>query len=385
MSAAPVTNPTSGTTSRRRPKNRLHSPKRSDRSTALIRSSGTPDDGASGVKTIRSLEASVTALKGQLRTERQKREQAESELAWAERSLETYQQTHGAVRPRNLTRGGSVSRGTATAILCCNDWHVEGCIKRESVDGANEFNLQIATRRIDRTWQKALYLLEFARHISNIREIVLWLGGDLINGTIHEELEESNFLGPAEAVLFVQDHVATGIDLLLKQAKVDRVTVVTSYGNHGRTTRKRRISTGYRHSWEWLAYQNLARHYGRRPNVSFQITEGYHNFLEVQGHDVRFHHGDAVRYGGGVGGVTIPLRKKIAQWNKRRAARFDILGHFHQFIDAWDSVVCGCLCGYDAYAIEIGAEYQPPTQTFVVIDRHYGKVLTVPIFCEEAA
>ena len=337
------------------------------------------------MKTIRSLEASVTALRGQLRTERQKREQAESELAWAERSLETYQQTHGAVRPRRLTRGGRVSRGTATAILCCNDWHVEGCIKRESVDGANEFDLQIAKRRIDRTWQKALYLLEFARHISNIRDLVLWLGGDLINGTIHEELEEANFLGPAEAVLFVQDHVATGIDLLLKQAKVDRVTIVTSYGNHGRTTRTRRISTGYRHSWEWLAYQNLARHYRRTPKVAFQITEGYHNFLDVQGHDVRFHHGDAVRYGGGVGGVTIPLRKKIAQWNKRRAARFDILGHFHQFIDAWDSVVCGCLCGYDAYAIEIGAEYQPPTQTFVVIDRHYGKVLTVPIFCEEAA
>lgn len=337
------------------------------------------------MKVIRTLESSLASLKNQLTVERQKREQAESELEWAERSLETYQQTHGAIRPRKIARAGNVSRGTATAILCCNDWHVEGCIKRESVDGANEFNLNIATRRISRTWQKALYLLQFARNISNIRDLVLWLGGDLINGTIHEELEESNFLGPAEAVMFVQDHAASGIDLLLKEAKVDRVTVVTSYGNHGRTTRRRRISTGYRHSWEWLAYQNLARHYRRTPKVTFQITEGYHNFLDVQGHDVRFHHGDAIRFAGGVGGVTIPLRKKIAQWNKRRPARFDILGHFHQFIDAWDSVVCGCLCGYDAYAIEIGAEFQPPTQTFAVIDRHYGKVLTVPIFCEEAS
>lgn len=335
------------------------------------------------MKVIRTLESSLASLKNQLTVERQKREQAEAELEWAERNLETYQQTHGAIRSRKIARAGNVSRGTATAILCCNDWHVEGCIKRESVDGANEFNLDIAARRINRTWQKALYLLQFARNISNIRDLVLWLGGDLINGTIHEELEESNFLGPAEAVMFVQDHVASGIDLLLKEAKVDRVTVVTSYGNHGRTTRRRRISTGYRHSWEWLAYQNLARHYRRTSKVTFQITEGYHNFLDVQGHDVRFHHGDAIRFAGGVGGVTIPLRKKIAQWNKRRPARFDILGHFHQFIDAWDSVVCGCLCGYDAYAIEIGAEFQPPTQTFAVIDRHYGKVLTAPIFCEE--
>jgi hypothetical protein len=79
------------------------------------------------------------------------------------------------------------------------------------------------------------------------------------------------------------------------------------------------------------------------------------------------------------------LRKKIAQWNKRKTARYDVLGHFHQIIDAWDYIACGCLCGYDAYALEIGAEYQPPTQTFAVIDREYGKVLTVPIFVEESA
>lgn len=257
-------------------------------------------------------------------------------------------------------------------------------MKKESVDGANEFNLEVADQRITRTWQKALYLLDFARHISNIRDLVLWLGGDLINGTIHEELEESNFLGPAEAVMYVQDHVATGIDLLLKEAKVDSVTVVTNYGNHGRSTRRKRISTGYRHSWEWLAYNNLAAHYRRRSKVAFKVEQGYHNWLSVEGYDVRFHHGDAVNYAGGVGGVTIPLRKKIAQWNKWRPARYDVLGHFHQFIDAWDFVVCGCLVGYDAYALEIGAEYQPPTQTFIVIDRQYGKVLTVPIFCGEA-
>ncbi|MFV1964331.1 MAG: hypothetical protein ACC628_02825 [Pirellulaceae bacterium] len=115
-----------------------------------------------------------------------------------------------------------------------------------------------------------------------------------------------------------------------------------TYGNHGRTTKRRRISTGYKHSWEWLAYNNLAGYF-KTPKIRFKIEQGYHNWLDVQGHDVRFHHGDAIRYHGGIGGVTIPLRKKIAQWNKRRHSHLDILGHFHQFIDAWDYVVCGCL------------------------------------------
>ncbi len=115
--------------------------------------------------------------------------------------------------------------------------------------------------------------------------------------------------------------------------------------------------------------------------MTFKVEQGYHNWLTVQGYDVRFHHGDAVRYAGGVGGVTIPLRKKIAQWNKRRKAHLDVLGHFHQFIDGWDFVGCGCLVGYDAYALEIAADFQQPTQTFLVIDRDYGKVLACPVFC----
>lgn len=336
---------------------------------------------AADVKAMRSLETKLASARAELRLERQKRSQAESELVHVERSLETVLATKDRVARKKLQPSGRVSRGQATAVLCCNDWHAESRITLESVDGANEFNLAIADRRIRRTWQKALFLLDFARRISHIRDMVVWLGGDLINGTIHEELEESNFLGPAEAVMYVQDHVAAGVDLLLREAKVDHITVVTSFGNHGRTTKKRRIATGYRHSWEWLAYQNLARHFRRTSKVTFKVEQGYHNWLDIQGHAVRFHHGDAVRYAGGVGGVTIPLKKKIAQWNKRKPAALDVLGHFHQFIDSWDFVVCGCLVGYDAYAVEIGAEFQQPTQTFMVIDRDYGKVLTVPVLC----
>ena len=194
---------------------------------------------AAEIKTIRSLESQLASVKSQLNLEKQKRTQAEAELAYAEQNLETVLSTRGRVTTSKLKRRATsrTSRGTATAILCCNDWHVEGCVSPLSVDGANEFNLKVADQRIQKTWQKTLYLLDFARHISNIRELVVWLGGDLINGTIHEELEESNFLGPAEAVIYIQDHIATGIDLLLRESKVDRFIVATSYGNHGRSTK----------------------------------------------------------------------------------------------------------------------------------------------------
>ena len=188
-------------------------------------------------------------------------------------------------------------------------------------------------------------------------------------------------MGPGAATAWIQDRVCEGLDLLLKEAKVDRMLVTTNFGNHGRTTRRIRHSTGWTNSWEWLAYTNLARIYQGTSKLAWQIGRGYHSWVDIQGRQVRFHHGDSIRFAGGVGGVAIPLRKAIGQWNKRRWADLDILGHFHQYADDWFFVLCGCLCGYNAYAQGIKAEFQPPTQTFLLIDKEYGKVMALPIFC----
>lgn len=348
-----------------------------------LKASGDPLSEPAQLRTIRELERKLTLVSDGKRVAEAKLKQAEHDLAHERDRLALLMDTASAVKPAKLAAGARERGGTATAILCCNDWHAEERIDADTIDGANQFDLDIAERRINRTWQKALYLLDFARGISNIKDLIVWLGGDLINGAIHEELEEGNFLGPTEAILWVQDRCATGIDLLLREGKVKSITVVCNYGNHGRTTKKTRIATGYRHSWEWLAYHNLAGYYRNEPRVAFKVEKGYHNWLDIQGYPVRFHHGDSVRYQGGVGGLTIPLNKAIAEWNKRRTATFDVLGHWHQYHDQWNAVCCGCLVGYNAYAVAIKAAYQPPTQTFIVVDRAYGKILATPVFCEE--
>jgi hypothetical protein len=308
-----------------------------------------------------------------------------SDAEIAEASLQQVLATDNKVTARKIRRLKAAGKGKATAIICANDWHTEENVDPDVIDNLNEFDLDIAKKRISKLWERSTHLLEFARGMSNIRDMVLWCGGDHINGYIHDELIEGNFLGPTEAILFIQDEIATGIDHFLKYANVEHITVLTSYGNHGRSTHKRHISTGYKTSWEWLAYHNLARYYKNNPKVTFQISKGYHNWIDIQGHPVRFHHGDSVKFGGGVGGVHIPLRKKIAQWNKAgKTARLDILGHFHQYSDDWYYVLCGCLVGFNAYAQSIGAEFQRPSQTFIVMDKNEEKVLSVPIFVDDA-
>lgn len=344
-----------------------------------------PNSPESHTRRHRELEIKLSAAKADNEAMRTRLVQAELELSQADSQLESMLYTSDKIDPRVIEKLKKHGGGTATAIICANDWHAEKNIESDTIGHINQFDLETADARIDRLFNKAVYMLEFSRKISNIRDAVLWLGGDIINGYIHEECQEANFLGPAEAQNWAADRIAGGINHLLKHGDLETIIIPTSQGNHGRSTKKKRISTDYRSSWEFGMYNSLAREFRGNPRVVFKIEKGYHNWVDIQGHGVRFHHGDSIKFGGGVGGVHIPLRKKIAQWNKMGPGRtpiFDVLGHFHQFIDEWYYIISGCLCGYDNYALEIGAEYQPPTQAFITVDREHGKVMALPMFVE---
>lgn len=327
----------------------------------------------------RVAERNLDKVREDLRRETARRKDAEKELAEALERVQIMEDLSGpAAHPFHIQ--SKPSTASATAIICANDWHCEQSIDADLVDGLNWYNLDVFRDRVRRLWEKSIHLLRFSRGLCSIHDAVIWLGGDLINGYIHQEMEESNFAGPAEAILFVQDAVARGISTLLKDGELGSIRVVCNYGNHGRATQRRRVSTGWKTSWEWLMYQNLAGAFREDSRVAFQVARGYFNYVDVQGHVIRFHHGDNIRYHGGVGGITIPVNKAVHQWNLSKRADYDIFGHYHQFVNMHRWVCSGSLVGYDPYAQSIKAEYQEPTQTFVVIDRVRGKTMALPIF-----
>lgn len=338
------------------------------------------------VRLIRKLDKRQRKLAEQLRGTEKALHQAEREIENLEDFEGLIEETHGKASIRHFKAKRKRPSGSATAVLCATDWHSEENIEAATIGGLNSYNIDIAQRRIETAFTKYVKMIDFASSLSKIRDVVLWLGGDLINGYIHEELEESNFLGPAEAIQFVQDQIASGVKFLLKETNLP-ITIVTNYGNHGRSTKRRRVSTGYKTSWEWLAYNSVAKFDGfaSEPRVHWKIEKGYFNWLDIEGHPFRFHHGDGLKYNGGVGGITIPVNKAIAQWNKSKRARFDVFGHYHQYIYNWNWLAVGCLCGYNAYAESIKADYQPPTQAFMTVDKEYGPVLALPVFVEKAA
>lgn len=333
---------------------------------------------------IRELERKLLLANDRITELRGLHRHAERDLARTQTAMDRLEAMKGRISIQRYENSRKRrGRGKATAIVCVTDWHFEECVDPDVVNGLNEYNPDIAARRVGVVWEKALHLLDVARSQSNITELVLWAGGDMINGFIHEEMQESNTKGPAEASLLVQDHLATGLKLLKEKSGIKSLVFLANCGNHGRTTKRKRHATDWRSSWEWLTYQTLAKYFANETDTHFKIAKGYHLWFPVQGYPIRFHHGDAIKYNGGVGGVHGPLRKKISLWNKTgKAAALDILGHFHQYSEDWNYVLCGSLVGYNAFALQHSFEPQPPTQTMIVIDHDRGKVFCEPIFCE---
>jgi len=341
-----------------------------------------PDDNT--VRRIRKLEQSLAAERISRRDAERKLKQAESDLQLAEHELTAMLHMNDRATLRSYKPSGSShDRGKATAIICVNDWHAEQTVEPDLVGGINEFSADIADARIARTWEQAIYLIDFAKRISNIDEVVLWAGGDLMNGMIHDEYLQTNWAGPTDAAQFVQDHLVSGIQKLVAEIPCDRFKFLATHGNHGRSTPDKRVHTQYAHSWERLIYHNVAKSISDCPKVSSYIERGPLLHAEIQGVRCRFSHGDTIKYLGGQSGVIGPASRARQAWDQQHGeAALTVIAHFHQYISTQNFVCCGSLIGFDPFAQAIKAQAEPPTQTLIVLDSKRGKVLTIPIFCE---
>ena len=255
------------------------------------------------------------------------------QLAEKEQQLEDAMALSSAIRDvqiEPIVVESKKGRSQSTAVVVASDWHLEERVKPETVEHLNQYTVSIAEKRAKAFFRNALKLIEMSRSNTNIDNLVLALIGDFITGYIHPELMESNQLSPVQACAKAFEWLCSGIDFLLKHGKFKRILIPCCVGNHGRTTEKRRISTEQDNSYEWLLYQFINNHYKDDPRIEMQMGGGYLSYLKVYDMTLRFHHGHNVRFGGGIGGISVPLNKAISQWDKFKRADLDIIGHWHQ-------------------------------------------------------
>lgn len=271
----------------------------------------------------------------------------------------------------------------ATAVFGLSDAHVEERVRPGETPYPNEYNLDIADTSLKRFFAGARWLIDMHRPKFKIRSALLWLGGDLESAHIHEELKVNTALPPIKTFLWLLPRLISGIDRLLEDPELEQIHIPCSYGNHGRTTQKPFRALGAAYSYEWLLYQVLASHYAGEKRIRILADESAHQYVHVYDYDLHFHHGDEANYQGGVGGITIPLNKAIAQWDQAKRCHYHHFGHWHQYLDTGRIVVNGSVIGFNAYAMSIKATPEPPAQFFYLLDSKRGKTCKSPIWVRE--
>lgn len=299
-------------------------------------------------------------------------------IARQEKKIEAISSLKGTVDTYVIRPKKNKVSSEATAVWVASDWHTDEYVDGGTVNNLNHFTPSIAQTRVDNFFTSGLRLTDILAQDVKIETIVLALLGDFFTGHIHPDFMELTDTEPIHAVIRVQNMIASGIDYILKNSDYNLVIPCHS-GNHARTTEKTRFATENGHSLEFYMYNFLADHFKDNVRVKFIIPTGYMSYMDIYGYKIRFHHGHSVRYGGGVGGIYIPMNKAIAQWDKANRADLTICGHFHQQRDGGNFLVNGSLIGYSSFALSIKADFEKPKQTLFLIDRDRGKTCVWPI------
>ncbi len=234
------------------------------------------------------------------------------------------------------------------------------------------FNMGILADRIALFSRKIARITEIQRSDHPVKECVLMLGGDMVEGI-------QIFPGQVyevEAGLYDQTFACARIieqlcvDLL---AAFERVRVITEYGNHGRLGRKGDYPVV--DNIDRMVYAIVESRFGGEKRISFAHSSDFFNTVEIGNYRALLIHGDEI---GSAGGIV----RKCTSWASG-AIPWDFkdvyIGHFHTpqtlaLPNAGRAFVTGSPESANSYAAEVCAATGTPSQRLHYIDPERGRV-----------
>lgn len=260
-------------------------------------------------------------------------------------------------------------------IFLLSDVHFEEVIKKESVLGMNEYNPEIAKKRLEAYFVNLVKLTTHAqRSYHNMNQVVIGVLGDLISNYIHEELQQTNAMSPLEAISTVKSIVLSGFKYIHDNLNVDKITVVFVAGNHGRSSQKTNFSNFTYMSYEYylgVDIKSMCETLGLN-KFAFVIPRSEMALIELFDKRLIFLHGTRIKGGNGVGGVSVPISRYFNRLARSFNADYMFLGHFHQSIYNKQFCVNGSVVGYSPYAMGNGCDFEVPQQSMVILDSKRG-------------
>jgi|TARA_R110002012_G_scaffold158322_1_gene319732 hypothetical protein len=251
-----------------------------------------------------------------------------------------------------------------TPLCLWSDHHIDEPVPEEQGNG-NVYNPKIADQRFERLIYKTIDIIKSTQSSYRVSEAIVWCGGDFFSGMIHPDLSETVIGSGPDNSLRVYDMLKSGLTHVADSTGL-KIYVPCSWGNHGRLTPKPRVSTAGSHNLEQIVYRSLERDMDSR--FKFDVSNTAFKYLDLGDYTIRFNHGDrGLRFGGGIGGLSIPLHKWRSRLDEARKADLSCIGHWHQARDFSFALVNGSMIGDTEYSAPFGTE--PPCQVVALIDR----------------
>ena len=266
-------------------------------------------------------------------------------------------------------------------VVVASDWHIEEQVKAAVTNGMNEYNLEIAEKSVQQFFTNSCELIRQAKRDSKVSTVVVAILGDIINGVLRDEDLQQNQQTPIEAFTTARTLIYRGLRFMAENTRCN-IRVICCVGNHGRLTDKIYPSNQVRNSLEYLLYKTLERDFRDHDRVKVIVSEAGYYIQDIYGLRIRFHHGHTFRFQGGIGGLSVPVLRKISQLNLIEKADLDVCGHFHSMQIFTNCILNGSLVGANGYSIQLGIPFEPPRQTFFLIDSKYGRSMVAPIFID---
>lgn len=334
---------------------------------------------------FKSLEARVRDLTRQLA-------EADARAAQADKFRALSAELHDSPQaaPRWSVRVPAGKDSPGVPVLMLSDWHIGEVVDPAQVHGANEFNAQVAERRVKSVIDRVLHLAFHHARTPENSGIVVVLGGDFVSGWLHEELFRTDWCAPTQAANWCASRLHAALVRLAEA--FGKAHVVCVPGNHGRLTKRPMAKGGATSCFDHAIYEALADRLRDDARITWQIPASGDALFQVAG--VRFlaMHGHelGVKGGDGLIGALGPIMRgaiKTGRAERSLGRDFDVLllGHFHQAI--WQPhsgiVVNGTLKGFDEYSRAQRYSFQPPTQTLFFVHPRFGCNLQFNVFCDE--
>lgn len=279
--------------------------------------------------------------------------------------------------------------GGRTVILHLSDIHYGEVVSGDEMDNLNRYDATIAQKRLGRFFATAAGLMTKHWKGPPPEEIIVCLGGDLISGNLHAELEITNLPAVPATVREVGEHIAGGIIMLANEIKRP-IRVFSVPGNHGRLTDKPRSKGRSASSLDLLAtdfceavvkgarLKAVTFHKAQSPDLYFS-TYGFHWILT---------HGDALGFrGGGVGFIgpmatIIKGHRKLVDtsWRSGKPVHYCLTAHFHTTGKTSFGWANGSVIGYGEYARDLRADPEVARQNMLIVHPRHGVIADMPLY-----